>query len=233
MEQITHSQHARRKRNSPKVNLIVSVVLHVIILGLGFFCAAKEGLMGNTMKTITADILEKAKKAEVKKPDTKTEEAKQEEVKRAVAEVKAVKAAVAAAGPTTAPPPPPAAAVTEAPPPVMVSDMVFGDVVTTDPIVSYKNQVETVFRNKWNRPADIDDANFVAEVELAVDAGGKVTGYDWKAGSGNARWDNSVKQALANLQSINRPPPKGFPDKFLVRFDVVAVEDAPALSQNN
>jgi len=223
MEQITHSQHARRKRNSPKINLIVSVVLHVLILGAAFFWAAHEGVLGDTMKTITADILKNAKKAEVKKPDAKTEETKQAEVQKAKEEIKAVKAAVASAGPTDVPPPPPAAAVADVPPPALV-EMSFGDVVTTDPLVSYKNQVESAFRSKWNRPTDIDDADFAAEVELAVDASGKVTAYDWKAGSGNARWDSSVKQALANLQSINRPPPKGFPDKFLVRFDVVAAE---------
>ena len=233
MEQITHSQHARRKRNSPKVNLIVSVVLHVLLLGAGFFWAAHEGVLGDKMKTITADILRNEKKAQVKKSDTKTEEAKAEEVKKVVAEAKAVKAAVAAAGPTAAAPPPPAAAVTEAPPPAVVSEMVFGDVVTADPIASYKNQVEAAFRNKWNRPPNMDDADFAAEVELVIDASGQVTGHNWMVGSGNARWDESVKQALSNLHSINRPPPKGFPEKFMVRFDVVSAEETPALSQNN
>ena len=69
MEQITHSQLARRKRNSPKVNLIISVVLHVVVLGLAFVWAAKEGMMGKTLQTLTADIIKNAKKVEQAKKD--------------------------------------------------------------------------------------------------------------------------------------------------------------------
>jgi len=44
------------------------------------------------------------------------------------------------------------------------------------------------------------------------------------SGSGDARWDNSVKSAVAQVKAISKPPPKNFPDKFVVRFDV---ETAP------
>ena len=55
---------------------------------------------------------------------------------------------------------------------------------------------------------------------MSIDPDGRVTGYRWLKGSGNARWDDSVKHALAQTKAISRPPPKGFPGKFLVRFDV-------------
>jgi hypothetical protein len=53
-----------------------------------------------------------------------------------------------------------------------------------------------------------------------MDAKGKVIESNWLKGSGNKSWDDSVKLALAQTKSISRPPPKGFPEKFLVRFDV-------------
>ena len=96
---------------------------------------------------------------------------------------------------------------------------------------SYKQQVESVLRNNWVRPPDGQDLDYVAEVELRVDAAGKIAGYEWKKGSGNNRWDDSVKKALAETKAVNRPPPKGFPEKVTVRFDVISVQEVPAMSQ--
>jgi hypothetical protein len=81
MEPILHSQHAARKRNSPKVNLTISIILHGVILGAGAFWAAREGLVGKQLQALTASIVPKDKKVEPKKPDPKAEEAKREEVK--------------------------------------------------------------------------------------------------------------------------------------------------------
>ena len=232
MQQILHSQHARRKRNSPKVNLTISIILHVILLGTGAFWAAREGLAGKQLQALTASIVPKDKKAETKKPDPKAEEAKREEVKKVMEEAKVVKA-VAAASTAAAPPPPPAAIVAEAPPPVLLSEINFSEVITTDPIISYKIQVETALRAKWERPSDMEDHDLVAEVELSLDPTGRINGHEWKKGSGNDRWDSSVRKALASTPMVNRAPPKGFPDKFLVRFDVVPVQEVPLVSQNN
>jgi outer membrane biosynthesis protein TonB len=67
---------------------------------------------------------------------------------------------------------------------------------------------------------------------LTVDAQGNVTGYRWIKGSGNRLWDDSVKTAVAGTKEISRPPPKGFPPFFVVRFDVEAAapEDGMQLS---
>jgi TonB family protein len=73
------------------------------------------------------------------------------------------------------------------------------------------------------------DKDFVAEVEVALDNSGHVIGNEWKKGSGDKQWDASVRKAVAQTQSISRPPPKGFPGKFLVRFDV-QVDTEPLLS---
>jgi hypothetical protein len=40
---------------------------------------------------------------------------------------------------------------------------------SSDPVQLYKGFVEYTLRSKWNRPLDMDDASFVAEVEVNVD----------------------------------------------------------------
>jgi len=118
-------------------------------------------------------------------------------------------------------PPPAVVEGAAAPPPaVSIGDFVIDPdaITTTDPIGFYKQQVESVLRSRWERPAGVKDNDFTAEVEMRVDAKGNISGYEWKKGSGDQRWDDSVKKALAG--AINRSPPKNFPEKFLVRFDV-------------
>jgi outer membrane biosynthesis protein TonB len=77
----------------------------------------------------------------------------------------------------------------------------------------------------------LEDAKFVAEVELTIDKNGNIETYQWLKGSGNKRWDDSVKASLAVVKSINRPPPKGFPEKFVTRFDVEVLEPETASIQ--
>ena len=124
-----------------------------------------------------------------------------------------------------APPPSVEAPPVAAPPTVDVPSMVFDDGAKqvqdiTDPKLLYKGLVEHALRTSWNRPDDIADDSYVAEVELSVDNAGKVTSTRWIKGSGDTRWDKSVKAAVSATKVISRPPPKGFPDSFKVRFDV-------------
>ena len=63
------------------------------------------------------------------------------------------------------------------------------------------------------------DFGYFAEVEVSVDPTGRLASI-WKKGSGDAKWDESVRQAVEKAKSFGRPPPKGFPEKVLVRFDV-------------
>jgi len=81
--------------------------------------------------------------------------------------------------------------------------------------------VEYAFRSRWVKPDDINDVQFVAEVEVAIAPDGRVSATDWKRGSGDSRWDASVRAALQGTPHIGRPPPKGFPNRFVVRFDAV------------
>ena len=99
----------------------------------------------------------------------------------------------------------------------------------SDPNGIYKALIEHTLRARWNRPEDIADDSYVADVELSVDAKGKVTESRWLKGSGNKRWDDSVKEVIAQTRTISRPPPKGFPQQFPVRFDVETSRTEPVI----
>lgn len=225
--------NARKKRNSSKVNLTLSVVFHSVLIFVLIFFAAREGMLGKKLKQITVTMVPKEKKPEPPKEKPlapKVEPPKLAETPRpAVVEP-----------PRSMPVAPPVAV--EAPesvapaavnlPAVDFSDGAHDVQSVSDPNAIYKGLVEHALRSRWNRPENMDDAHFTAEVELNVDADGVVRGYRWLSGSGDARWDGSVKAALAQTTSISRPPPKGFPTTFPVRFDVesAATEDAMTLS---
>lgn len=208
----------RKKRNSSKVNLVISVVFHSIIIVALFYFAAREGLLGKQLKKIAITMAPKEKPAEKpKEPEHKAEPPKVEEPPK-VAEAPKV-AAAAAAPPVTV-----VAAPTVAPPAMALPSFDFGGgkVVesSSDPQAIYKGQVEYALRLRWNRPEDAADENYVAEVEVAIDPTGTIAGSEWKRRSGDARWDESVRKAIAGTATVGRAPPKGFPPRFLVRFDV-------------
>ena len=80
--------------------------------------------------------------------------------------------------------------------------------------------MEYALRSKWQRPENIADDNYVAEVEVTVDRKGRISNPVWEKGSGDARWDDSVKQVFKVVKSLDRPPPTNFPSRVTVRFDV-------------
>ena len=213
---------ARRKRNSARVNLIFSVCLHTLAVLVVFFFAAREGLIGKKLEALTVALAPKAKpKEEVKPPEPPKIEPPKDEPKPATQ---------AAPPANTAPVAPPAASepsVAVAPPAAEMAAFDFSDgakVVessTNAQVAFYKNCVEYAFRSHWDRPAlDVPDDSFVAEIEVQVDAAGKVTKYSIKKNSGNKTWDDSVIKAIESAKNIGRLPPTNFPPQFIVRFDV-------------
>jgi hypothetical protein len=223
--------HERKKRNSSKVNLTISLVFHgVLVLAIIFF-AAHEGMLGKKLKQLTVTMVAKEKKIEP--PKEKPIEPKLEQPKN----LEVAKAATAAPKVETAAAPPPAAVDTApavAPPAVSLPAFDFSDgakavQTISDPVAIYKALVEHTLRSRWNRPDDISDDNYVAEVEVSLDNAGRMGSYRWLAGSGDLRWDNSVKAVLAQTKTISKPPPKGFPGSFKVRFDVESQRTEPIL----
>lgn len=220
----------RKDKRTSRLSVAISVVFHALIIGGLFFIAAREGMLGKDLKKIAVTMVPKEKPPE-EKPKEKEPEPKPPVEEPKPEQPKPVETVPQIAKPTATPPPAtgPVAAPAAAPAAATLPAFDFegGKTVETvsDPNVIYKGYVEYTLRSRWNRPEGIDDAKFIAEVELSVDASGRVGSTTWKMGSGNAAWDASVKRVLAETSNIGRPPPKGFPPQVLVRFDVQAVEE--------
>src|SRR5262245_32152967 len=56
--------HQRKKRNSSKVNLTISLVFHSVLVLAIFFFAAHEGMLGKKLKQLTVTMVAKEKKPE-------------------------------------------------------------------------------------------------------------------------------------------------------------------------
>jgi outer membrane biosynthesis protein TonB len=210
----------RKKRNSSKVNLLISLAFHGLIVLVVLFFAARTGLLGKQLKKITVTM-------EKEKPPEKPKEAPKVEPPKVVEPPKIVEAPkVVEAPPTVAPP-------VVAPPAAELPSFDFdgGKLVqsSSDPVQLYKGMLEYALRSKWNRPTDMADDDYVVEVEVAVDRAGKISDPQWKKGSGNKVWDDTVRQALAATTSMTRPPPTNFPPRVTIRFDVQSEATEPIL----
>ncbi len=209
-----HTQ-PRKKRNSSKVNLFISFTFHALIVLVALYFAARQGLLGKQMKKISIEMVKEKPPVKPKEPEKpkaeppKVETPKPVEVPKAVDEAKAP--------PSVAPP-------TVAPPAAELPSFEFEGgkavVSSSDPVEIYKNTVEYAFRSKWNRPENLPDDNYAAEVEISVDRNGQIGNPVWQKGSGDSRWDDSVRAAIAAVKSIDRPPPTNFPPRIIIRFDV-------------
>jgi outer membrane biosynthesis protein TonB len=204
----------KKNVNSSKVNLTISAVVHgVIILALVYF-AAREGYLGKKIQTITVTkVEEKKKEPEKPKEEPKPEPPKVEQPKLEAPKMEAPKASA----PVVAPP-------VVAPAAVDVPSFEFGGGKTvlseSDPVQLYKGYLEYTLRSKWNRPENLADDDFVAEVSVNVDKQGNLSNISWQKGSGNAPWDQSVKDVFKNITQIDRRPPTNFPPNVVIRFDV-------------
>ncbi|HEX7653626.1 MAG TPA: TonB C-terminal domain-containing protein [Verrucomicrobiae bacterium] len=202
-------------KNSSKVNLTISVVVHVVVGGVLFYFAAREGLIGKKMQTLlVTKVEEKKKEPEKPKEEPKPEPPKVEPPK--VVEQPKVEspkvAAPAVAAPIVAP------AATDVP----SFDFAGGKTVLSesDPVQLYKGYMEYSLRSKWNRPDNMDDGSYVAEISLKVDPEGRLSGIKWEKGSGNPDWDKTVKDVFKLVTRIDHRPPTNFPDHVTIRFDV-------------
>ena len=191
---------------------MISLAFHALLVGVLLYFAARSGILGKQIQKITV-TMEKEKPPE--KPPAPP---KPPEPPKIVEPPKVVEAPKAVAAPPVVAPPvvaPPAAELPS-------FDFDGGKLVqsSSDPVQLYKGLLEYSLRSKWNRPEDMADEAFIAEVEVTVDRTGKISQPKWQKGSGDKRWDDSVRQAIAATTSINRPPPTNFPARVVVRFDV-------------
>jgi hypothetical protein len=205
----------KKPRNSSKVNLTISAVVHGIIIAALVYFAAREGYLGKKLKEITVYKVEKEKPPE-KPPEKKAEPPKEQP--KPVEQPKVAEAPKPQAAPPAVAPP------VIAPPSADVPSFEFegGKAVNSesDPVQLYKGYLEYTLRSKWNRPDNLPDENYVAEVAVNVDKQGNLSQTKWLKGSGDAQWDASVKNVFKLVQSIDRRPPTNFPPNVTIRFDV-------------
>jgi hypothetical protein len=215
----------RKPRNSSKVNLLISLAFHTVIVVTLLYFAAREGLLGKAIRKIAVEMVKEKPPEKPKEPEKPREETPKPE------EPKVVEAPKVEVPRAAAPAPPPAGAAAPpaiAPPSVDVASFDFGGgalvETSSDPVALYQGLIKNALESRWERPEDIADRAFVAEVEVAVDRTGKIVNPVWKKESGDRRWDDSVRQAIARTAGVNRAPPSNFPPRVVIRFDVVELE---------
>lgn len=217
--------HQAKRKNSSKVNLTISFIFHALLVGALLYFAAREGLLGKKLQKISVTMVKEKPPEKPKEP----EKPKVEQPKVETPKVEPPKVAEEAR-----PAPPVAAQPVAAPPVAEVGGFEFdgGKAVNSesDPVQLYKGYLEYELRAKWNRPDNMEDDNYVAEVRVAVDKAGHLGGIVWEKGSGNVQWDQSVKEVFKVVQSIDRRPPTNFPPAVTVRFDVEQ-ETEPLMTQ--
>ena len=207
---------ARKKRNSSRVNFVISFTFHATLALVVLYFAARQGWLGKQAQNISVELVKKEKpKEKPKEPEKPKEEPPKVETPKPVEAAKPVE--TVKAPPSFAPP-------TVAPPAADLPSFEFEGgksvISSSDPVEIYKNALEYAFRSKWSRPDNMGDDNFVAEVEVAVDRTGQISDPVWQKGSGNSRWDDSVRAAIAGVTTMATPPPTNFPPRVTIRFDV-------------
>jgi TonB C terminal len=207
----------RQAKNSSKMNLIISAVVHgAIIIALIYF-AAREGYLGKHIQKISVEMV-KEKKPEPEKPKPELPKVEPPKVEPPKTEPpKYVEPAKVASQPTVAPP-------VVAPPTTDVPSFEFegGKAVNSesDPVQLYKGYVEYALRSKWNRPENLPDDSYVVEVAVNVDKQGHLSSPVWQKSSGDVQWDQSVQDVFKLVPQIDRRPPTNFPPQVTIRFDV-------------
>ena len=183
---------------------------------VALYFAARQGLLGKQLKKISINMVKEKPPEKPKEPDKpKIEPPKVVEAPKPVVVPKPVEEAKAPA--SVAPP-------VVAPPAAELPSFEFegGKAVisSSDPVEIYKNAVEYAFRSKWNRPVNVADDGYIAEVEVSVEKNGRISDPVWQKDSGNSQWDDSVRAAISAVSSMDRPPPTNFPPRIIIRFDV-------------
>lgn len=223
--------YQRKEQKMSKVSVIVSIALHAGIVALLIYFAAREGMFGKHFKKMAVVMIPREEP-----PVEPPPEIPQPKAEEKPAELKSTSEPTPATPPSSERAPPPAAVIEPvaalapniappaAPPPAVIPGLFFdgGKNVesSSEPGAVYNSFVEYSLRSNWKRPKNLSDLGFVAEVRVGIDDMGRIISEEWLKRSGNAAWDDSVRQALAKTKTLDRTPPKGFPSAVVVRFDV-------------
>jgi len=205
----------RKVKNSSKVNLVISAVVHGALVIVLFYFAAREGFLGKKIQKISVEMVKEKPLEKPKAPEKPKVEAPKVEPPKV--EPPKVEETKVAAPPTVAPP-----VVAPAAAEVPSFEFEGGKAVNSesDPVQLYKGYIEYTLRSKWNRPENLPDDNYVVEVGVTVDKQGGISHPVWQKSSGDAKWDDSVKEVFKVVPQIDRRPPTNFPPVVTIRFDV-------------
>lgn len=194
-----------------KRTFAVAGLLHALIIFPLIFFVSHEGMLGKKMQTLSVALVPKTK---IEEPKPKAESPKMEVPKTAVPiELpKPVAQSVAT--------PPPSVASTVAPTAVDIPSFAFNDgakdvISTSDPIELYKMYMQTYIKSQWSTPEGFDK---VTDVYISLDAEGNIlsTTFD----QGNDKWDLSIASMFKRVKTFPKAPPKNFPLRFKIRFDM-------------
>ena len=207
----------RKPRNSSKVNLAISVTFHTVLVLALFYMAAREGFLGKQLQKISVEMVKEKPPEKPKEPEKPKVEPPKIESPKAETPKLVEAAPPSASVAVTAPP-------AVAPPAADLPSLEFegGKAVETssDAVQVYKGFLEYALRSKWNRPDDLADDNYMAEVDIAVSRAGDVSDPIWRKNSGDPKWDESVRKVFAAVSRLDHPPPTNFPPRVTIRFDV-------------
>src|SRR6266850_1273311 len=145
----------RKKSNSSKVNLMISLAFHALLVVLLLYFAARSGMLGEKIKKIAVTMEEK------EKPPVKPPEPPKVEPPKIVTPPKVVETPKTEAPPAAAPP-----VVAPAAAELPSFDFAGGKTVidSSDPVQIYKGRMEYMLHAKWSRPEDMADDAYVVEV---------------------------------------------------------------------
>ena len=94
----------RKKRNSSKVNLMISFTFHAVLVLALFYFAARQGLLGKQLKKISIEMVKEKPPEKPKEPEKPKVEPPKVELPKVVEKPRVVEEAKAAPPPVTAPP---------------------------------------------------------------------------------------------------------------------------------
>jgi TonB family protein len=207
----------RKARNVPKMSLIISVAFHAVLVLVLFYFAAREGLLGKKLNQIAVQMIKEKPPEKPKEPEKPNIEPPKAEPPKVVETPKVAEVPKVQAPSPVAPP-------VVAPPNSEMPSFAFGGgkavETSSDPVQLYKARMEYALRQKWKRPDDEADDDYAAEVAVSVNQQGNIENSTWLKGSGDAKWDATVKQVFNAVKSFDRPPPTNFPPRVTIRFDV-------------
>jgi hypothetical protein len=88
------------------------------------------------------------------------------------------------------------------------------------PIDVFKDTLEKIIKEKWNKPENLEDDKFVALVDITVGRDGTLSNPQYRTVSGNTAWDNTVRAAIAAVPRVTEKVPTNFPPRVTIKFDV-------------